>query len=612
MSQPQQPNPDPRKHAAEKQQGAASRETKRPSDSVPLTTGPFATLPARFGRYQVEKLLGRGAMGAVYLARDTQLDRRVALKIPKVAASGSKRLLQRLETEARAAAKLDHPSLCKVFDAGEVDGQCFIAMQFIEGETLKSQLETAGKSVAAAVSLILQLASGLSEAHQLGIIHRDLKPENVMINRRGTPVIMDFGLAKFSTMTGSAAATQAGTILGSPAYMSPEQASGNLQEIDKRSDIYSLGVILFELLTGQWPFNGSAMQILGQKSLLDPPSPLSLNADLPPQLAAICVKMLAKTNAERYQTLAAVIADLKGLDPKLTSQVGGAPRGKSGEAQCALPDLAETVLPDERTTSIARRQKSTSTKRIHDSIDAEMTVLQQRLAWWKDRPAATKWLAGGGVVACLIVLCCLLFYPARPGVMPITTDSEPGPNPVVTVPGSLDQQTAATGLNPEPTPSGPFPFPVHPKFAALDGQVKWTALDVTSFKADGGATHEKLPDGSIRVVGNNPDQDTYTVTTRGPLNKVTAIKLDVLTDGAIGPGRQASVNNNNFVLNGFQIKFGDAASAVIGSAIADYSQWPFMGETLAHRPTDSTSGAGVPSPAGWAVDAYLPGHRVST
>lgn len=184
-------------------------------------------------------------------------------------------------------------------------------MQYIDGETLKSQLEAKGMSVKAAASLVLQLAEGLSEAHDLGIIHRDLKPENIMINRRGTPVIMDFGLAKFSNINGNAYATQAGTILGSAAYMSPEQASGNVQEIDQRSDIYALGTIFFELLTGELPFAGSTMQILGQKSILDPASPLSLKPKLSRRLAAICHKMIAKHKIDRYQTLTRVIKDLQ-------------------------------------------------------------------------------------------------------------------------------------------------------------------------------------------------------------------------------------------------------------------------------------------------------------
>lgn len=340
---------------------AAGSETHRPADSTPVVAGPFASLPLQFGRYEVQKLLGRGAMGTVYLARDTLLDRPVALKIPKVAAMGSKHLLRRLETEAKAAARLDHPSLCKVFDAGAIDGQSFIAMQYIEGETLKSQLEVKPKSVAAAVALITQLAEGLSEAHALGIVHRDLKPENIIINRRGTPVIMDFGLAKFSTFGGNAAATRAGTILGSPAYMAPEQASGNAQEIDQRSDIYALGVIFFELLTGQWPFNGSAVQILGQKSLLDPASPVTLRPDLPPALAAICTKMIARNSADRYQSLDELLADLR--PGHLNQRLGDQP------AHVAVPERrrvsspsSHSRLPDFSVDSAAADIRCRSTK----------------------------------------------------------------------------------------------------------------------------------------------------------------------------------------------------------------------------------------------------------
>ncbi len=384
-----------------------------------MTTGPFATLPATFGRYRVEKLLGRGAMGAVFLARDTQLNRLVALKIPKVAASGSKRLLLRLETEAKAAAQLDHPCLCKVHDAGEIDGQCFIAMQYIEGETLKSQLEAQGKSVADAVALILQLAEGLAEAHELGIVHRDLKPENIMINRRGTPVIMDFGLAKFSTMTGSAVATQAGTILGSPAYMSPEQASGNVQEIDQRSDIYSLGIILFELLTGKWPFAGSAMQILGQKSLLDPASPLSLNPELPQELAVVCHKMIARTNEDRYQDLHEVIHDLTAIDFNSAVVDSMSPAVQPTPTLNGFHDFAEPQPADERAASVAKRLPQQPTPVVLRFKVALAERLHRFQTWWTGRTPLVKWTAvtAGVVILLGLGLGILQFFPARPSLV---------------------------------------------------------------------------------------------------------------------------------------------------------------------------------------------------
>lgn len=420
------PKPDRRRQSLElqRQLAAASRETNRPADSTPVVPSQFVQLPATFGRYQVEKLLGRGAMGSVYLARDTQLNRRVALKIPKVAASGSKRLLQRLQTEAQAAAQLDHPCLCKVYDAGEVNGQCFIAMQFIEGETLKSQLERHNKSIPESVSLILQLAEGLSEAHDLGIIHRDLKPENIMLNRRGVPVIMDFGLAKFSTLTGNAAATQAGTILGSPAYMSPEQASGNTQEIDQRSDIYALGTILFEMLTGEWPFNGSAMQILGQKSLLEPTSPLTIRPDLPPRLAHICSRMIAKECVDRYQTLAEVITDLRQFQETQSEPRQSTPSHFAFEPQELAEVAAEQSLPP---FMKARRRKLAASK----SQPAPLTVMQRCLAGWAGCPPIWKWAAigtGGTAAALVLLFGGLLLFPTRNGVLQINID-----DPTVTV-----------------------------------------------------------------------------------------------------------------------------------------------------------------------------------
>src|SRR5260221_8075019 len=198
MANPKQRQPERTSSATANEPPAprAAQETKRPTDSTPVATGPLAKLPAKFGRYQIEKLLGRGAMGAVYLAHDTQPERLVALKIPKLSGSGAAKLLARLKTEAKAAARIDHPSVCPVYAAGDIDGTSYIAMQYIEGETLKDRLQKQSHTPAQAVNLILPLAQGLPAAHSQGIYHRALQPENIKANRRRVPVIMHFALAQ--------------------------------------------------------------------------------------------------------------------------------------------------------------------------------------------------------------------------------------------------------------------------------------------------------------------------------------------------------------------------------------------------------------------------------
>jgi len=288
-------------------------DTSRAADSVAASQYPFARLPVEFGRYRIERLLGSGAMGTVYLAEDIRLGRLVALKIPKLSNSGSDKLLRRLETEARSLARIDTPHICRVFDFGEYGGVSFIAMEYVPGEDLQAILKRTGRkrSPKEAVRMIIQLAEALAVAHESGVIHRDLKPANIRRHDDGRLVIMDFGLARQTQIEADAERTLGGTILGSAAYMSPEQAGGHIQEVDERSDIYALGVILFELLTGEWPFQGSTLEILGQKSILPPPNPLTLAPELPPELATICQKMIARNKRDRSAHCSALVRELK-------------------------------------------------------------------------------------------------------------------------------------------------------------------------------------------------------------------------------------------------------------------------------------------------------------
>ncbi len=218
----------------------------------------FASLPVPFGRYRVEKRLGQGAMGAVYLAHDVQLDRQVALKVPHLTAQDSADIVDRLLREAKAAAKLSHPNICRVYDAGTESGMVFIAMEFIDGRVLSEFIDPDHlPDERKCANVVRKLAAALADAHALGIIHRDIKPANVMVNARGDPVLTDFGLARLADQRRTTPApTQPGTLIGSPAYMSPEQASGDPAKVGPTSDIYSLGVLFFELLTGRLPFRG--------------------------------------------------------------------------------------------------------------------------------------------------------------------------------------------------------------------------------------------------------------------------------------------------------------------------------------------------------------------
>lgn len=301
------------------------------SETSALAAGRTRMPGDTFGRYRILKTLGQGAMGSVYLAHDTQLDRKVALKIPKFEVDQDAKFIERFLREARSAATLTHPNICPVFDVGEIEGTRFITMAYIQGHPLSEFVNPdrpqRDRNVA---NTIRKIALALHEAHGNGLVHRDVKPANVMIDQRNEPIIMDFGLARPIDDGGDARLTKDGAILGSPAYMSPEQIEGKSEKIGPACDIYSLGVILYELLTGQLPFQGSIASIIGQVLSKDPESPDKIRSDINPRLAAICKKAMSKKIEDRYATmkeLAGALTDFLMAKPEPQAAASAAKAG---------------------------------------------------------------------------------------------------------------------------------------------------------------------------------------------------------------------------------------------------------------------------------------------
>jgi eukaryotic-like serine/threonine-protein kinase len=309
--------------------------------AAPLIVGsdPPSLQGKSIGHYQIVSLLGKGGMGEVYRARDTRLDRTVALKILPADVAADADRVRRFEREARAASALNHPNILTIYDIGVDDGRHFIAAELVEGVTLRQKLEGRRLSPAEAVEVAAQVASALDAAHGAGIVHRDIKPENVMVRPDGLVKVLDFGLAKLAEaappVVDSQAATLArnsteeGAVLGTPRYMSPEQARG--LKVDARTDVWSLGVLIYEVVAGCRPFSGDTPSDIIAAILEREPPPLSQYAsDLPAELGRIVAKALEKDREVRYQSAKELLADLRRLRRDLDSAqtgVAGRPPG---------------------------------------------------------------------------------------------------------------------------------------------------------------------------------------------------------------------------------------------------------------------------------------------
>jgi len=335
-----------------------------------------------FGHYEIIKQIGAGGMGEVYLAEDTRLERKTAIKILPGSVADDEERMQRFVREAKSASGLNHPNIITIYEIGETDNTHFIAAEYIEGDTLRERLKGAPINLKSSLEIAIQVASALDAAHRTGIVHRDIKPENVMVRSDGLVKILDFGIAKLTEKLTETdldaptikAQTRPGMIIGTAAYMSPEQARG--QTVDARSDIFSFGVMLYELLAGKRPFEGeNAMDVIG--SILNKePVPLSRQTpEVPHEIERIINKALRKDREERYQTAKDLLIDLKDVRQNLEFQ----------------SKLERTAAPDREE---AKTQVFNTTTSDIDSHQASSAIDGQTLQTEKPK-ANPKWLLFG-------------------------------------------------------------------------------------------------------------------------------------------------------------------------------------------------------------------------
>ena len=321
-----------------------------------LTTGStFA------GRYQVIEELGKGGMGIVYKVVDTKIKEKVALKLIRPEVASDRDTIERFSNELRLARKIRHKNVCGMYDLGEAEGSHFITMEYVHGEDLKSMIRMSGSlSLGMLLSVGKQVCDGLAEAHGLGVVHRDLKPQNIMIDKNGNAKIMDFGIARSVREKGI---TGPSVLIGTPQYMSPEQAE--VKEVDHRSDIYSLGVILYEMATSRVPFEGDTPLSIAMKHKAEiPKNPKQLNPGLPDDLSGVILKCLEKDRAKRYQSAADLCSELDKIEKGIPT--------------------AERFVPERKTITSREITVTLKLKKLLIPLTATIAVLVIALIAWRN------------------------------------------------------------------------------------------------------------------------------------------------------------------------------------------------------------------------------------
>lgn len=344
-------------------------------------------------RYQIIEELGRGGMGSVYKVMDKEIGERVALKLLKPEIASDERMIERFRNELKLARKITHKNVCRMYDLSKEEKTPYITMEYVSGEDLKGSLRRMGPlSAGKTIHIAKQVCDGLAEAHKLGVVHRDLKPQNIMIDKQGNAHIMDFGIARSLKAKG---VTTSGMMIGTPDYMSPEQVEG--KEVDQRADIYAMGVILFEMVTGTTPFKGeTAVTIALMHTREKPPNPSDINDQIPEELSQVILKCMEKEKAKRYQNAEDLTADLDNIEhyvpttdrmvPLKRPSTSRAIRRKSRLKKIFVPafiiiGLAIAALIITKFTPLPEMLKTSSTTAAPAAIDRYLSAADQL---WKE------------------------------------------------------------------------------------------------------------------------------------------------------------------------------------------------------------------------------------